>query len=50
MVNNPYSSRKLSMYFDEYKQYGQLESFKTAVAGWLRNGGDDGVAHGEVFG
>ena len=50
LVNNPYSSPKLSIFFDEYKGYGDIESFKTSVAGWLRNGGDDGVAHMEVFG
>ena len=50
MVNNPYSSKRLGIFFDEYKKYGDVESFKTSVAGWLRNGGDDGVAHGEVFG
>ena len=50
VVNNPYSSPRLSIFFDEYKQYGDLEIFKTRVAGWLQNGGDDGVAHGEVFG
>ena len=50
LINNPYSSPKLSMYFDEYKQYGKIESFKARVASWLRNGGDDGKANMEVFG
>ena len=50
LVNNPYSSPRLSIFFDEYKVSGDIEIFKTSVAGWLRNGGDDGVAHMEVFG
>ena len=50
LVNNPYSSPRLSIFFDEYKVSGDIEIFKTRVAGWLQNGGDDGVAHGEVFG
>ena len=55
LLNDPYSSYKLSMYFDEYITYHEtnrwvLESFKSAVRGWLVNGGDDGVAHMEVFG
>lgn len=50
LISDPYSSRDLSQYFNEYKQYGDLETFKLSVAAWLQNGGDDGVAHGEVFG
>ncbi len=50
LVNNPYSSERLSVFFDAYKQYGDIEIFKSCVSGWLQNGGDDGVAHGEVFG
>lgn len=50
LFNDPYSSPRLSLYFDEYKKYGVVDSFELSVMGWLRNGGDDGVAHGEVFG
>ena len=50
LVNNPYSSETLGMYFDEYKKYGDIETFKISVVSWLLNGGDDGVAHAEVFG
>ena len=50
LVNNPYSSPKLSVFFDEYKTSGDIEIFKTRVSGWLRNGGDDGKANMEVFG
>ena len=48
--NNPYSSPKLSVFFDEYKKYGDFEMFKLSVSGWLQNGGDDGKANMEVFG
>ncbi len=50
LVNNPYSSETLGMYFDEYKKYGDIETFKISVVSWLLNNGDDGVAHAEVFG
>lgn len=50
MTTNPYSSSRLSYYFDMYKKYGDIEALKAGVSSWLQNGGDDGVAHGEVFG
>lgn len=52
LVTNPYSSERLSYFFDMYKKYGDIESFKTGVAGWLRSGGDDAdtAADIEVFG
>ena len=50
LVNNPYSSEVLAYEFDAYKKYGDFEFFKAGVSSWLQNGGDDGVAHGEVFG
>lgn len=49
LLNDPYSSSKLSVYFDEYKKYGVLDGFKTSISSWLQNGGDDGVAHGTVY-
>ena len=50
LQTDPYSSPRLSIFFDEYKKYGDLETFKSSVMSWLRNGGDDGVPHGEVYG
>ena len=50
LQSNPYSSARLSIFFDEYKKYGNLEHFKANVMSWLANGGDDGIAHVEVFG
>ena len=47
---DPYSSPALQMFFDEYKKHGDLETFSLSVRSWLRNGGDDGVPHGEVYG
>ena len=50
LQTDPYSSPRLSIFFDEYKKYGDLETFKSSVMSWLLNGGDDGVPHGEVYG
>ena len=50
LLTDPYSSPALQMFFDEYKKYGDLETFSLSVRSWLRNGGDDGVPHGEVYG
>jgi len=36
MVNNPYSSPRLSIFFDEYKTYGDLDDFKRGVSAWLQ--------------
>ena len=50
LQTDPYSSPALQIFFDRYKKYGDLETFKSNVMSWLRNGGDDGVPHGEVYG
>lgn len=50
LYNDPYSSPRLSIFFDEYKKYGVIQDFEISVMGWLCNGGDDGVAHGVVYG